>query len=493
MIATVCLISCALCPAQPASGAEWLLIPRLSRGQELVYRGTVTEESIGRGVQTARTYRLQARLFVLDSSPQGSEVALFTTLKQRAAKSDANDLGLGNADPGSVRLETAQFGPQGRLMAESTTALLVPMTGPPTIEWGAIIEAPKTRVMSNQKWEVIEEGRPARTWTVSGTEMMNGTRFVKLIGTQQSADWEQPRADRSAWRRQDIVWMSPQLGVAVKVERTIEHREPARREPSQRITASYDLDNNLVYPGELFEDRCREIAQFRAFFSTAEPLWREPAKYQQKSFEALLAKINYHLENRPPTPYRDAVLLVKRRVEAARNGQTPPVSLPEAASRPTVATVGQLAPDFVTTGLTNKQPVRLQRLLGRPILMVFYNPMSRTAEDLLRFAQGIHDKNGTEVTVLAMAVSEDADAVMKQYGDLKLSFPVLLGKSLRFSYAVESTPKLVVLDAEGMVRGAYIGWGREIPIAVADDLKRWQRTTSPSSNSIQSTNFEERR
>ena len=129
--------------------------------------------------------------------------------------------------------------------------------------------------------------------------------------------------------------------------------------------------------------------------------------------------------------------------------------------------------------LTNKQPVRLQRLLGRPILLVFYSPTSRYAEELLRFAQGLQDKNPAEVNVVGLAVSEDTEAVLKQYADLKLQFPLAAGKGLRQTYAVEATPKLVVLDADGVVRGAYVGWGREIPVAVADDLKRWQRPAVP--------------
>src|SRR5207245_245601 len=138
---------------------------------------------------------------------------------------------------------------------------------------------------------------------------------------------------------------------------------------------------------------------------------------------------------------------------------------------------GRLAPDFVVNALTNKQPVRLQRLLGRPILLVFYSPTSRYAEELLRFAQSLQDMNAAEVTVLGLAVSEDTEGVLKQYADLKLQFPLAAGKGLRQTYAVESTPKLVVLDADGVVRGAYIGWGREIPSSVSEELKRWQRPT----------------
>jgi peroxiredoxin len=474
MLATLCLMSCALAPGQPASGSQWLLAPRLGRGQELVYRGTYTEESAGRGVQFSRSYRLQARAFVLDSSPQGADVAFLTTLKQQ---SDRPAPGPAHAapEPGSVRLEIVRMNPQGRLVADAAAALLVPLNGPATVECGAVVEVSKGRVVVGQKWDVAEEGRPTLTWTVTGTELVNGASCVKLLGQQQSDDWDRPRADRAAWRRTEVVWLSPRLGVAYRVERTVEHREPAHREPSQRIITRYELDNPLVYPGQLFDDRYREIMQYKGFAATAGPLCREPGKYSPKAYEALLFKIDFHLENRPPTPYRVAIQHVRARVEAARTGKAPSAPAAEVNARPTVAVVGRAAPDFVVNGLTGKQPVRLQRLLGRPVLLVFYSPASRSAEELLRFAQGLQDKGGGQLAVLGLAVSDDAAAVLKQHAALKLQFPLAAGKGLRLTYGIEATPKLVVLDADGIVRGAYIGWGPDIPASVVEELKRCQR------------------
>ena len=56
-----------------------------------------------------------------------------------------------------------------------------------------------------------------------------------------------------------------------------------------------------------------------------------------------------------------------------------------------------------------------------------------------------------------------------------MHIPLVSGKGLRQSYAVDATPKMVVLDGEGLVRGTYEGWGREIPQAVTQELDRWQK------------------
>jgi len=72
-------------------------------------------------------------------------------------------------------------------------------------------------------------------------------------------------------------------------------------------------------------------------------------------------------------------------------------------------------------------------------------------------------------------MSGDPDAARKQRADLKLTVPVLDGTGLRISYDVDGTPKLMLLDADGVLRGEYTGWGRETPDEVMDDLRRWAK------------------
>src|SRR5262249_38741550 len=202
----------------------------------------------------------------------------------------------------SARMTMARIDLQGRVTAPAGVSLTVPLDGPPTLECGAFVEMPHSRVGPDRTWEVSEEGRPPRSWTAGGGEMVNGTSCIKLVGVQQSDDWDRPRADRIAWRRTDTVWMAPRTGVAHRVERLIERREPARKEPTQRTVLRYELESNLQYPGPLFADRRREIQQARAFAESAAPLLPTPTK-NVPQLEALLTKINHHLENQPPTPY----------------------------------------------------------------------------------------------------------------------------------------------------------------------------------------------
>jgi hypothetical protein len=476
MFPNVCLLTCALAAAQAGDRSEWLLVPRLSRGQELVYRGSYAEEAVGQGVQFNRSYRLESRIFVLDTRPHGIEAALQTILKLRLPPSERGP----EPEPSSVRLDLVHVDLQGRLTADSGAVLTTPLDGPATVEYGAFVEVPSGRLGPKQSWEVLEANRPARIWNVLGVEAVNGAGCVKLEGLQQSEDWDHPRADRSAWRRRDTVWLAPRLGVAYKVERTIERREPAHREASRRSLVQYELQSQIQYPGQLFDDRRREILQAQKFNETIAPLLTNPAQHGRKPFDTLLERIAYHFENQPPTPYREAVLQVKRRAEAARRGEAPP-AVPASELRQTsaVAALDQQAPDFIVINLLTKESTQLRRCLGRPILMVFYHADSPTVEQVLRFAQAVKDKYHQQVSVICFAVSDDVERIKKQSSDFGLSLPIHSGKGLRQSYDVEATPKLVILDADGVVRGNYSGWGPETAMSITEELQRWLGTDFP--------------
>jgi peroxiredoxin len=476
MLPNLWLLTCALAAAQAGDRSEWLLVPRLSRGQELVYRGSYAEEAVGRGVRFNRSYGLESRIFVLDTPPRAIEAALQTVLKLRTPRSErANE-----PEPSSVRLELVHVDLQGRITADPGVMLALPLDGPATVEYGAFVEVPSGLLGPKQSWEVLEANRPARRWKVLGTEMVNGAACLKLEGLQQSEDWDRPRADRTAWRRRDTVWLAPRLGVAYKVERTIERREPARRDATQRSLVQYELQSAIQYPGQLFDDRRREILQAQKLNEAIAPLLANPTQHGRKPFDNILVRIAYHLDNQPPTPYREAVLQVKRRAEAASRGESPPaVPVEDWGHAPAVAILDHEAPDFIVINLLTKESTQLRRWLGQPILLVFYHADSITVEQVLRFAQSVKEKYRQQVSVMCFAVSDDIERVQKQYSDLKLSVPIHSGKGLRQSYGVEATPKLVILDADGVVRGNYSGWGPETATSVTEELQRWLRSDVP--------------
>ena len=462
--------------SKPAPGQAQNAI-RLERGHELYYRGQFLEESTGSGVQFRRSYRMEVRALVLDANAKGLDLAFFTIVKKQGSANERGD-----GENCSVRLELAQVDPLGRLTATNPSEFLVPLDGPATLESGFFVETPEVPMQTGQWWRIGDERGPDRTWHCLGLEVLNGISCLKLEGVQQSEDWDKPRADRSAWCRKDIVWLSRRYGVAARLERVVERREAAHIEPTQRCRVVYDLQGGaILYPAQLFEDRKNEILQARQFAKLAAPLLPNPSKQDPRAFDVLIAKIVKHIENTPATKYRDAVLLVKQRVEAAKRGESPPDRPAEdVAELQPVAALGHIAPDFVVSNVFSKDSIRLHNYNGRAVLMVFYLPTSSSAEEVLRFAERMHREHANTLAVLGFALSEDVPALRAQYEEFRLSFPIASGRPLRQRYSVDATPRLIAIDPDGYVRSVFAGWGPETATALETDIVHWIRPEGPA-------------
>jgi peroxiredoxin len=476
MVANLLFLTCAFLGFQePASGQPQNII-HLQRGHELYYRGLFTEEAMNSTVQFRRTYAMDMRALVLDVGAKGFDLAFLTTVKKQNSPGDRREQGVC-----SVRLELGQVDPTGRITLHNPQDFLIPLDGPNTFETGVFVEFPEGPLKPQQWWRVGEEMRPERTWRYLGIEEVHGFGCIKVEGVQQSDSWAKPRADRPAWRRKDIVWISRKWGIATRIDRTIELREAAHVEATQRCRVFYDLQGPIPYSAQLFEPMKKEIVQALAFAKQAAPLLPNPSKQNPASFDILIAKIVKHIETTPETPYRSAVVLVKQRLEAAKRGESPPERPgAEYAELQPVATPGRIAPDFVVGNLFNKESVRLHNYAGREVFMVFYLPTSSSAEEVLRFAERMHREHKDTLAVLGFALSDNVPQLRAQYEDFHLSFPIATGRSLRQRYGVVATPRLIVIDPDGYVRSAYDGWGPETPTALEGDVLRWLRPESPT-------------
>src|SRR5207248_3322592 len=130
----------------------------------------------------------------------------------------------------SVRLERVQIDLHGKINADAGVSLGIPVDSVPLLEHGVFVEIPSGRLSVTQSWETPEENRPLFTWRVAGVEMANGISCLKIVGAQQSEDWDVPRGDRTAWKRTDTIWLASRTGYAQRLERVIDRREPGRKE-----------------------------------------------------------------------------------------------------------------------------------------------------------------------------------------------------------------------------------------------------------------------
>jgi hypothetical protein len=469
MLASLCLITCGLVFAQEVKEQGDPSTLTLARGQEIVYQGRYTEENLGEGTHSTRSFQMESRVFVLDAVLSGYDVALYTTVRLLGLHEGSGDGRL----PASVRLQLAHVDHQGKLTPREGSSLLIPLVGPPTSECGQFVEAPHGIGSPNQSWQVPDGSRPVRTWTCLGWDSVGGVRCIKVEGIQQSSDWDQPRADQSAWRRLDRVWLLPRQGITYKVERTIERRQPAHDHPSERSILELEMHSSLLYPGQLYEGRRRDIMQAVSFAQAVAPYLTAPATFTRKTFDNLLLKMQHYVDNEPPTPYREAVLQVMRHVDAARRGESPPSLMAEEQGQGAQALIlGERAPDFVAINVVNRQSVGLNQFVGKPTLMVFYSPRSSSAQPVLRFAQRMKNSYGYSVNVAGFALADSVEAARSPQADFYLSIPVFAGGSMKQAYGVTVTPKVVILDASGIARAAYEGWGPEMASAAETELKR---------------------
>ena len=468
MATSICLLAWALALGQADAG----LAPQLVPGLELVYAGSYLEESLGPNVQYQRQYRLETHALVLGAGARHWDLAVLTSLALHDPLQAAPRPG--REPPASVRLELAQVDTQGRVRGAGGQILALDVEGPPTVEVGFVAEVPPGPVRRDETWEVAEPGHPPRTWQLVGSEVVSGITCLKLVARQQSDDWDRPRADRAPWRRQDTLWLSPQLLVAQRVERVIERRDPSRQQPTHRATVRYELESRLRYPGELFNVRRQEVLKARQFQDETGAWLKQPGLHRAQ-LEHALRRLNQHLDVHPATPYRKALVQLKAGLEAAVRGEVPVQAVAEEApALPKPVELGQRVPDFVVSSLTDKEPARLDRYLGRPVLVVFYNPQTTTGVQVLRFAKNLAEAQRDRVAILAMAVTNAPEVARKQHADLRLPFPVLDGQGMRLTFGVEATPRLVVLDGDGVVRAATTGWGYQTPTEMTDALKRCQ-------------------
>src|SRR5207244_3000201 len=105
--------------------------------------------------------------------------------------------------------------------------------------------------------------------------------------------------------------------------------------------------------------------------------------------------------------YRDAVVQVQTRIEGALRGDTIPD--PQGGASPLQAqraVIGQAVPDFICTDLLTRNPVQLQRVLGKPIVVLFYDPATENGHQVLRFGLALTQRFPREVTIMPMAITD---------------------------------------------------------------------------------------
>lgn len=487
-----------LCPAAPPEPSG------LAKGDELTFVGTV-EEAVDRpGNRFRRAQKLDIRVLVLEKSEAWADVAVLTLLRRT---DDAVAGAVGSitggaperAAPPAARLDLV------RVHADGTVHLLLPVGPPPLpldaktpartlpaspldnsapFEFGMFPPRPP-RSAPDEPWAVAsaDPNRPAETWQAQGTAAVTAERCTLLIMNQQHANWAKPVGGRPAWHRADAAWVALD-GTARKVHRVVRHRDGLAAELAAWVEVKYELKDQTRVIGRTFDRYRRDVETAFAAAADVAPFLPNAAKHGPKLFETRMAKLDAYLAAEPDasSPYREAVLAVRRQLDAARRGETVTKAAPAAIGiGPGVApkrTVwpepGRVAADF-TAG-----PFRLAESRGKPAVLVFFKPGGETTDLALAVADALHQKHGTRAAIVPLAIWGDTAAGLKDRDRRKLTVPIYDGAQAETAFGVESVPRFVVIDGGGVVRWTFAGVGAETGYSVREQLERLLPAAPPN-------------
>jgi peroxiredoxin len=405
---------------------------------------------------------------VLDRPRPGVfKLACFTRLAQA-------NVGGQKQEAVSVRLDVFTIDQDGQIQPKPACKPYVEFEGPDSLEIGYLVQLPPGAGRRDDAWTVEIAGEPRILLRRAGEVDEHGTSRLKLIQTQRSPEWDEPRGDRAAWRLETTYWIEPRTGVPQRVQRTLLGKTAAHRDPTYRLTANYDLESQLRYEGSFFEDRRREIEQVQSLQAQYRALADGPGRPGATAYAVLAERAEQFINQQPATPYRDALLRLREQALASRFNQLPAPRMeavePGAGGR---LAVGLPAPDFAVPTFDGPQTVGPRAWRGRVVLLAFFHPNSASGPLLLPAMERLHQTlDPAAARVVGMVMTDDEELVRRRRAQFNLTFPLCAGTSLRQSYEVATTPRFVVVDADGRVAAVRTGWGPESAAALESDLRR---------------------
>jgi hypothetical protein len=473
----------------PAADAVTLSGPRLTRGDELVYRGEVVETSDRVDARFTKKYGLEVRVFVLEAGKRGCDCGVMTSLTpladaavQKAVKAASGAAPKADA-AAAVRLDLIRvddrghvkvLNPEGKLPLalddKTPTADRPPLLtdAPSPLELGMFVPLPVKTVGVGDTWDTTEPNRPPVVWATKHTVVWNGRRVADVTGLQQTDGYDTPKTVRHGWQRTEAVYLSPADGVVSALTRTLVRREGVDRVGTVQTTLELQPTGRQV--GVKYRDTRAEVEAAWVFAAELDQLRTDRAKADV--IEAHRREVVRFVESRPTgTGFRPAIDAVLKRYES---NAAPPVSVratpPTAVEAPKV---GGPAPDFTADDVDkSSHRVRLSAVRGKPAVVVFFKPGSETSEETLTVCEALHRKFADRVTVLPLALGGDLIAASKQRASLKYTVPVFDGTQAQEKYAVRSYPQIFVVDTAGEVKWMFdAGIGPEVGSLVKKELE----------------------
>jgi len=119
--------------------------------------------------------------------------------------------------------------------------------------------------------------------------------------------------------------------------------------------------------------------------------------------------------------------------------------------------VNQPAPDFTLVTLGGKD-IQLSQFRGKPVLVNFWATWCQPCIEEMQLIQNRFEKHFPDLAVLAIEDGSSTREVSKIASNNQTTFLILRGtEDVLREYGVQALPTTFLIDAEGVIRSAYVG------------------------------------
>lgn len=124
----------------------------------------------------------------------------------------------------------------------------------------------------------------------------------------------------------------------------------------------------------------------------------------------------------------------------------------------TTGAVGSKAPDFTGKTLSGES-VTLASLIGRPVILYFWNPLDPPSLVNLEELQDLWTQKSIDAELLTVSSGGYPQHLTRFVTHHAYTFPIVLDTSQSISkrYLVDELPTTVVINADGWIQSRYIG------------------------------------